>query len=367
MQRRFPLTLALLGLAAPLGAQSIADLGARVGPQFHSFDIQSPSNTRISEFSVPVFVLMPVSPALSFDIGTSYARSQVDQTNNGQKTSSSISGLTDTQIRANYTIGCDFMVITAGVNLPTGKSTVTQQQQLAAGLIGSDFLAFPISNMGTGFGGTGGVALARPVGEWNLGFGASMRHAAQYDPFDANGGAALHYQPGDEYRVRAGLDHSLGTGRVSFGLTYSTFGNDNLAGSIYNTGNRWLAQVAVNNTYGPGQLTLVGWNLRRMAGTLADSSFLPHEDIANVALSYGITIRGAVIEPNIEGRVWTQVGVPTSNMGTFGVRSQIDVMGFTMLPSIGYSLGKLAAQDVNGVNTTATLTGLHGILAIRLR
>jgi hypothetical protein len=33
---------------------------------------------------------------------------------------------------------------------------------------------------------------------------------------------------------------------------------------------------------------------------------------------------------------------------------------------VGFSLGKLAAQD-NGVNTTASLTGLHGTLAVRLR
>jgi hypothetical protein len=369
MMRRL-LSLALLSLAvagSSATAQSITDFGVRVAPQFHSYDIKAPSNTKISEFSLPMFVLFPINSQLSFDVGSSYARAQVDQTNNGKSTSSTISGLTDTQIRANYTIGNDAMVLTAGVNIPTGQSTVDPKQTLAASLIGSDFLAFPISNMGTGLGGTGGVAFARPVGDWNVGAGLSMRHATQYDPFDLGGGAVLHYQPGNEYRVRGGVDRALGTGRISLGLTYSTFGNDNLSGSIYNTGNRWLSQVSVNNTLGRGEVVLTGWNLFRTAGTLADSSYLGHEDISNVALSYAVSSGSMVIEPNVEGRMWTQYGgVPTSAMGTVGVRASMTVMGFSVLPSVGYSLGKLASQD-NSVNTTASLTGLHATLAIRLR
>src|SRR4051812_30931536 len=152
-----------LAIASTARAQSVDEIGARIAPQYHSYDIQSPSNLKISEFSVPLFVLVPISPVLSFDIGTSYARADVRQTTAGQVTTSNVAGLTDTQVRGNYTIGNDFVVLTAGVNLPTGKSTVTEQQRLAAGLIGSDFFSFPISNMGTGFGGTAGAAVARPV------------------------------------------------------------------------------------------------------------------------------------------------------------------------------------------------------------
>ena len=36
-----------------------AGIGARVAPQYHSYNIQSPSNLSISEFSVPLFVLVP--------------------------------------------------------------------------------------------------------------------------------------------------------------------------------------------------------------------------------------------------------------------------------------------------------------------
>jgi hypothetical protein len=368
MSRRSLTLLALAAFVAPaLHAQSILDAGARVAPQFHSYTIDSPTNTKISEFSLPLFVLVPISPSFSLDVGSSYAQSRVEQTSAGKKVTSTISGLTDTQLRGNLVLGNDFIVLTAGLNLPTGKSTVPVNQQLAASLIGSDFLAFPISNMGTGLGGIGGVAIARPLGEWNVGFGLSVRHSAQYDPFDAAGGAALHYQPGDEYRGRLGLDRSIGTGRASLGVTYSTFGNDNLGGSLYNTGNRWLSQASYFNSMGGGQLSLTGWDLFRTAGTLADNTALGHENIVNGALAYGIPIGSALLEPNIEGRAWTQESASTSTLATFGLRMQLNLGGLHVLPSVGYSVGRLAAQDLNGLSTTATMTGFHGILAIRLR
>jgi hypothetical protein len=367
LRRAMPAALITLGALAPCSsAQSPFDIGARVAPQFYSYKIGSPSNMTISEFAFPIFVQIPVTQRLTFDVGTSFAQARVEETGT-TKTVSTISGLTDTQIRGNLSLGTDFVILTAAVNLPTGRSTVGLDQQRAAGLIGSDFLSFPISNMGTGFGGTGGVVVARPVGEWNMGFGLSVRHSAQYDPFDATGGQALHYQPGNEYRARVGVDHPVGTGRVTLGVTYSTFGNDELAGSIYNTGNRYFSQIDFNNSLGAGRLSLSAWNLFRTRGTLADSSLLDHENISNGAVAYGIPVGSIVLEPNVEGRAWMQVGAATSYLGTFGVRLQIPAGGMSIVPSAGFSVGQIAAQTPTSVGTTASLTGFRGALAIRLR
>ena len=235
-------------------------------------------------------------------------------------------------------------------------------------MIGSDFLAFPITNMGTGFGGTGGIAMALPLSEdWNLGFGVSMRHSSQYDPFDVSGAQVLHYQPGNEYRGRVGLDHPVGTGRFSLGLTYSTFGDDDLGGSIYNTGNRYFAQLDYNNSLGPGRVSLTGWNLFRTRGTLADSSSIDKEDVAVGTVAYGIPMGGVVLEPTVEGRTWYQPGVTRSYLGTFGLRLQFDMGSMVIVPSGGFSIGQLAAQTGTFGSQSATLTGFHGTLAIRLR
>jgi len=364
--RRCSLAL-LLAAAAPLEAQSFDDVSARIAPQIHSYTIDAPASTKIREFSVPLFVLVPVAPRLTVDLGTAYARSHVEQTALGKTTTSDIAGLTDTQIRANYVLGNDFVVLTAGVNLPTGQSRVPLDQVPAASLIGSDFLGFPISNMGTGFGETGGIVVARPVSDWNVGAGISMRRTERYEPFDAGAEGTLRYQPGNEYRARVGADHAVGTGRVTLGFTYATFGNDELAGSIYNTGNRYITQVAFTDDVGPGKIGVGAWNLLRTAGTLADSTFLGHEDITSAAVSYALTVGRASIEPNVEARSWAQQDAATSFLTTVGVRSQLDAGGFTLMPGVGYSLGRVAAQDPGGADVTARLRGFHATLTIRLR
>lgn len=367
---------ALIGAAASatVSAQSPFDIGARVAPQFYSYDLKSPANSKISEFTVPLYVLFPVTSHLSFDVGSSYTHAEVENTSGTTKTTSSISGLTDTQVRANYTMGSDFVVLTAGANIPTGQSTVNAEQLAAASLIGNDFLAFPISNMGMGFGGTGGIAIARPAGEWNLGIGASARVSSSYSPFEAGVGgtatstAALHYQPGNEYRIRGGVDHAFGTGRVNLGLTYSKFGNEDLGGSIYNTGDRWLSQLGANNNFGPGMLSVAGWDLYRPSGTLVDGTTTGHENIAVGSLAYGVQSGSTtIIEPNIEGRIWTQSeGIPSSTMATLGLRSQFSLIGFAVSPSVGYSVGKLGTGS-NASSASADLTGWHATLGIRLR
>ena len=360
------LSIALACAAHGVGAQSVYDVGARIAPQFHSYSIDGPSNLKVSEFAVPLFVVVPVSPSFTIDVGTSFARSRVEQTVLGKSTTSSISGLTDTQLRGNYVIGNDFIVLTAGINLPTGQSTIAESKLVAASLIGSDFLSFPISNMGTGFGGTGGVVLARPLGDWNLGVGLSVRRSAQYDPVDVGAGPALHYQPGNEYRARVGLDRAVGTGRATFGVTYSAFGDDQLAGSVYNTGDRYLTQFGFTNSVGAGEISVSAWDLFRTSGALSDGTALDHENIGNAAVAYSVRLGSATIEPNIEGRMWNQTGLSTSLMGTVGVRSLIGVAGMVVMPGVGFSVGRVAAQDAQ-VNTTATLTGFHATLAVRLR
>jgi len=376
MRRLIP--LALIAAASAAGAQSAFDVGARIAPQFHSYELKAPANTKISEFTLPVYVLLPVTSHLSFDVGTSYTHAEV-KTTDATAASSSISGLTDTQVRANYTLGSDFVVITAGVNIPSGKSTVSAEQLSAASLIGNDFLAFPISNMGTGFGGTGGVAIARPFGEWSLGIGASARKSASYEPFDASTGVTdRHYQPGNEYRVRGGVDRAFGTGRINLGMTFSKFGDEGLGQSVYNTGNRLLTQLGLNNNFGPGMLSLAAWDLYRPSGETANPTpgggapiQTGKENILASSLAYGVQSGSTtIIEPNIEGRLWSQsAGVPTSTIATLGLRSQFSLIGYAVSPSVGYSIGKFAtgATAATGGASKADLTGWHATLGIRLR
>ena len=375
MRKFIPLALVLVAGPA-LGAQSIFDSELRLAPQFMQYQIKAPSSETITELAVPVFVSMPFGSQFTFDVGTSYSRAKATS---GAATSE-INGLTDTQIRGNYTFGNDFVVLTAGVNLPTGRSTVAPDQQTAAGRIGSDFLAFPISNMGTGLAATAGIAVARPMGDWNVGFGGAVRHSQSYDPFEVPAGQpVLHFTPGDEYRARIGVDRGLLAGRVSLGLTYSAFGSDDAGGSVYNTGNRLIAQAIVTNSLAGSEVTLAGYNVFRAPGKYASGDPAGRENIANVYLGVGLNMLGTLVEPSIEVRDWLQnipsvtVGTTTtversqsSYLGTVGLRTRIPMLGFSAYPSVGYTMGKLATADAAGVPVQADLTGFKAQLAIRI-
>ncbi|MEP6617858.1 MAG: hypothetical protein ABJE47_01035 [bacterium] len=371
MRRVIAVAFAAL-LTQTAGAQSVFDSELRFAPQFLQYQLKAPTNEKITELAVPVFVSIPFGSRFTFDVGTSYASAKVTT----GSAVSQISGLTDTQLRGNLALGTDFVVITGGVNLPTGRSSVTLDQLTAAGRIGNDFLAFPISNMGTGLAATGGIAIARPMGDWSIGIGGAVRHSSTYDPFNVPG-QSIRFTPGDEYRARIGADRALGAGRFSLGLTYSAFGDDDAGGSVYNTGNRLIAQTVVTNSYNGADITVAGYNVFRAAGNYASGLKAGRENILNGYLGVGLHTMGTIIEPSFEFRQWLQF-VPgsasgsavadrsqTSVLGTLGLRTRLEVMGLSVFPSGGYTMGSVATTDDKNELKHADLTGFKAQLAVR--
>jgi hypothetical protein len=342
----------LLG-AVPAGAQTLFDRSVRAGPQFVSYSLGD--GLDISEFAVPVAVVVPVTSRLNVDVATAYASSTVERAGSGKQ---SISGLTDTQLRANYTLGSDFIVLTAGLNIPTGTETVEEDQIEAAGFIGNDFLAFPVSNMGTGLAATGGVAVARPFGEWNVGFGASMRHATEYDAFEISD-QKVRFQPGNEYRARIGVDRAAGGGRVALGLTYSAFGDDEDAQTTYSTGDRLIAQAAYSVPTAVADIFVSGWNLIRGKGDRAGGLEAPAENIMNLGITAGFRGLGPLIEPSAEFRRWTVDGDAAGTMLNLGLRTRVGLGAIDVYPGATWSTGSF------GEGSDDSLSGWRAILTMR--
>ena len=351
--------LALLLGAASLPAQGFWESSLRLAPQFTSYQLKSPLNEKISSFSLPVFYVYPVLPALTLDVGTAFATATVKTQSLGLSgttttSTSEISGLTDTQIRANYAFGQDFVVLTAGVNLPTGSATVDADQINAATRIGSDFLMFPISGFGSGMGFTGGVALAKPMGMWNVGFGTSVRYSTEFEPFRDASGVTTKFTPGPEYRARLGADMPYGTGRMSFGVTYSSFGDDQSDFGTFSSGDRIIGQFAMNSSMkNDTDWSFVLWDMYRTAGTLIDGSASPVGNITNALMGFGVRAPGNTsLEPSAEMRVWTQEGSKTSFMTTLGLRLSIPRGRMLIVPGFGFSMGAMEGASLNGFRGT---------------
>jgi hypothetical protein len=355
-------------------AQSLFDVEARIAPQYVLYQVHAPADETIAELAIPVFVTIPAGSRLSFDIGTAYARARVTS----GAAHSEISGLTDTQIRGSYTFGGDFVVLTAGVSLPTGESTVNLDQLVAAGRIGNDFLAFPVSEMGTGLAATGGVAVARPFGAWGVGAGLAMRRSRAYEPFDVPG-QSFRYQPGNEVRARLGVDRAVAAGRLALGVTYAAFGRDDAGGSAYNTGDRVIAQGALTGLIGTHDYTIAAYNVFRAPGEYASGDRAGRENVANLFFALGLHALGTIVEPSLELRHWRQHVFDTpgqgtaeiertqsSRLATVAVRAHARVAGLALFPSAGYTLfGRLATLDDAGRPASADLTGFRFGLVVR--
>lgn len=356
------------GAAAPAGAQLFDGAQLQAGPQLVQYRIKAPIEETVTEFTVPIYAAVPLGRALSIDVGTAYAQSEVEYAGG----TSTIAGLTDTQLRANYTIGTDFVILTAGVNLPTGRSTVEAHELPAASRIGNDFLAFPISNMGTGTAVTAGVAVARPLGTWNVGMGGSVRVASAFEPVRPADGDPVRYQPGNEYKVRLGADRAVGSGQFALGATYSKFGQDDFGGSLYNTGDRFLGQIGYSTLLPAGTLSLTAWNLYRGTGQLVDGFEVPWDNIANGSVSLAMQVAGATVEPNAQVRTWWQAVPATEStpartdrsvLGELGVRARLGLGRLAVFPGAGFTIGQLAA----GAEQHAPMTGLRASIGAQLR
>lgn len=361
MTRRHLALAATAALLVPgtARAQALLDRSVRTGPQVVSYRIDAADERTITQLAFPIAVAVPLWNRLSLDLATAYASVTYDSASFRGK----IDGLTDTQLRASYTLGADNVVFTMGLNLPTGRETVNfATEGAAAGQIGNDFLAFPVSNMGTGFAGTGGIAVARAAGSWNLGVGASFRRTVDFTPYEST---TVRFQPGDEYRFRAGADRAVGAGSLALGATYFRFGGDGIGATTYSSGDRILGQASFTHPLGATTLALAAWDLYHMEGRYTGAEPVPAENIANFGAALGVRAGARLaLEPNVEYRRWTVDGESAGDLGLFGLRARLDAGRLAFVPSVSVATGSITPR---GQLESDGLSGWRGVLTVQWR
>jgi hypothetical protein len=260
---------------------------------------------RIRQISLPVGAAVPVGQRFSFDVGSSYAITSVKDATGSR----SFSGFTDTQVRGSYVFGNDAFVASVMVNLPTGKETTTIGKFGVASAASANFLLFPVNSYGSGFSVTPGIAMATTAGTWNLGLAGSVRVSAKYNPFSDN--SAVSYKPGLETRIRAGADHLVGQSRLTMGVTFSTFSNDQLSGGgfsggngVYDPGNRFLFDASFLAPVGAGTVTFFAWDYFRASSAGSSSN---RENVLTIGTSGNFPLSGPKVslEPVLETRIWS--------------------------------------------------------------
>ena len=95
--------------------------------------------TRASQWSIPVSVVVPAGSRLSFDLTTAYASSDVRISGTDPVTQTdgyTLKGISDVRIRATGHIVGDNVLLTAGINLPTGETELNPEELSALRVVG---------------------------------------------------------------------------------------------------------------------------------------------------------------------------------------------------------------------------------------
>ena len=372
-RRIFPVLAAAL-LPASLLAQSgaVGSTTALGGVEVRGLSFQSGLGVKsVTEISVPIAAVWQASPRLSLDFGGHYATvSRKDEAGG----SASISGLTDIQARGVYQIVPDVAVFSLVVNLPTGTSKLTPDQIPVANLIASDMIPFPVANFASGVNVTTGLALAVPVSGWALGLAGSYRANGSFTPIADTGAAGASYKAGGEFRVRLGADRIIGQSRVSLGLTYSSFGEDDFGSSpLFQSGNRLITQASWSFPIGNVGLGVYLWDMYRGAGSvIVNGTNTEKRNVLTLGAVGSVQMGRNVLRPQIEFRNYTTglcLGVVSNSLCaggklvSLGARYQWTISErYTLFPLL-----RLDAGNVVNPNTGSAVSYTGWDIGVTLR
>jgi len=348
--------------AGSIAAQSsfVSPASLISGVQATGYDFASTYPTKsIEQVAVPMAFIFPIGGRLAVDIGTYYAYTKVQPTVGA---SQSLSGFTDTQLRASYVMGRDAVVASFMVNLPTGKKT--GQTSLLLGYAANNFLLFPVNAYTNGTSVTGGLAFAKTAGGWNLGIAGSARYNTEYKPFSD---VDSTYQPGLEGRFRVGADRLVGRSRLRAGFTFSTFGTDQAGGvnvGVNQPGNRYIGELTLTSPVGAGTMSFYAWDFYRAQKGTVSSTAVAHENVFTGGVSSSFPLaKKLAFEPGAEARIWS----PNDGMGNFfsanaGLRWTLG-SHLTFAPGGRYGFGNVRAP---GASVQSSLTGWQANGLLRL-
>lgn len=232
---------ALLGALLVTGSvagQQLRPGDVSAGVQFQGYDFDDGLGVEAANlFVLPIAYDQDVGDRLAFDLYGAYARGAALIGG----TEFTLSGPVDTRVRANYAVA-PWALLTFGLNLPTGQAQHTEDEARVAAALATDLLGFREANFGLGLAVTTGIATAHQLGETGVGLGVSYRYASGYEP---RADTALRYTPGNELRVRVGLDRNVAGNRLTGGVTYQNFSHDRMDGrDLFQPGGRWRGDVS---------------------------------------------------------------------------------------------------------------------------
>ena len=257
---RFGGTLALLvGLTCPAVSAQQA-IGVGMDYMGYSLD-EGLGADAVQLFVIPVALRLPLGDAFSLDVAATWAQGKVER----EGTDFTLQGVTDTRLKLNWS-ATPWALVSFGASLPTGNSTHDGQEAIVASVLSTDLLGFREATWGTGPALTSAVATAARVGGWGIGIAGAYSVRGEFEPSD---GIDLTYQPGNETRVRIGLDRNIGNSTFTMGATVMDYSSDQAnSRNLFQAGRRMSFDATYAFRAGAGVWTIYTTDLVRDNGDL---------------------------------------------------------------------------------------------------
>jgi hypothetical protein len=287
----------------------------------------------------PVAVRFPVS-SLTFDLYAAWAQGKVER----DDVAYTLSGPVDTRVKLSWQAS-PWALLSVGASLPTGNSTHNGEEAVVASVLAMDLLGFSEATWGTGAQITTSLATAMRAGGWGIGIAGAYAVNSEFEPSSEQ---EFRYQPGNEARVRIGLDRNIGTNTFTAGLTFMTFAKDQAEDrinrfNIFQAGNRFRFDASYAFRAGGGVWTLYAADLWREHGDLTP---IITNDV------------GAVVGD-------TSIVMPSQNLIVGGIIGAVALGSKTFRPQVDFKLQ--AREDVDGADEgSGWLVSAGGDIPLRL-
>ena len=245
-------------MALPVSAQQT--IGISLDYMGYSFD-EGLGADAASLLMIPLAIRFPVGSSMTVDLYSAYAQGKVERGD----TEYTLQGVVDTQVKLSYQWS-DWALFSLGVGIPTGNSTHDSEEAVVSAILSTDLLGFGETTWGTGFSVTPAIATAIRAGDFGIGIAGAYAANGEFTPA---ADLDLQYQPGNEGRVRVGIDRNFGNSTFTAGLTLMTYAQDRADGqNLFQSGNRTRVDATYMFRAGAGIWTVYAADLWRQNGDL---------------------------------------------------------------------------------------------------
>lgn len=294
--RTVAIAVTALAIALPAPAQQVIGLSSHYTG--YTFDAGLGADAA-QLFMVPVAMRFRAGSAVTLDVYSAWAQGKVER----DGTEFTLEGVVDTRVKLSLEVA-PWAMLSVGVAVPTGNSSHNTEEAVVASVLSTDLLGFREATWGTGFAVTPSLATAVRAGGFGIGLAAAYAARSEFKPA---AGVDLRYQPGNESRVRLGIDRNIGNTTLTMGVTFMKYEQDLADGrNLFQAGNRIRADLTYAFRMGSGVWTLYAADLWREHGDLTLSIV---DDANNVV---GDTIVATAKQNLLIGGVIGSIGLGSS-------------------------------------------------------